>query len=270
MKSNNRKNRGKQAGTLIVVGILIAVIASVRIAIMLHDYNGAIKLYDDASKAYVTHMPSGSSDGKIHGGVEESFTEETEKTEEINIDFDTLKQINPEAIGWIYFEDGSINYPIMYSGENEKYLTTTYTGGNASAGSIFLEGACNPNLSDYHTIIYGHNMNNGSMFGTLKNYANVKGYANSHRYFKIKTLETEYTYAVVSFKEVSTDDEIFTVYMDHGAGLSDFIQYHIMTGTLAEDAKLIQTSDTSNLHMLTLSTCSKGDRRFVVSAVRIK
>ena len=62
-----------------------------------------------------------------------------------------------------------INYPILYSGDNQKYLRTDLHGNSHIAGCIFLEGLNKSDFSDYYNIIYGHNMNDGSMFGSLKN-----------------------------------------------------------------------------------------------------
>lgn len=261
--------KAKSPKIIIAAGVLISIVAALRIAMIVKNYSDTEKLYDDTVKAYVNHMPSGSYDEESQTDSDGVPTESHEVEGELIVDFDAIRKINPDVIGWIYSEDGSINYPVLYSGDNDRYLRRTYTGKYATAGSIFLEGECNPDWSDYHTIVYGHNMNDGSMFGKLKNYANVKGYADSHRFIRIRTLEEEYLYAVVSYKEVAVDDEIYTVYKDSGDGLSDFIRYHIMRGTQAQGVSVLLEKDAATCHVLTLSTCSKGDSRFVVSAIRL-
>ncbi len=91
---------------------------------------------------------------------------------DVKVEFDKLKAENPDAIGWIRFDNQDelgINYPILYSGDNQKYLRTDLHGNSHIAGCIFLEGLNKSDFSDYYNIIYGHNMNDGSMFGSLKN-----------------------------------------------------------------------------------------------------
>ena len=92
---------------------------------------------------------------------------------DVKVEFDKLKAENPDAIGWIRFDNQDelgINYPILYSGDNQKYLRTDLHGNSHIAGCIFLEGLNKSDFSDYYNIIYGHNMNDGSMFGSLKKY----------------------------------------------------------------------------------------------------
>lgn len=92
---------------------------------------------------------------------------------DVKVEFDKLKAENPDVIGWIRFDNQDelgINYPILYSGDNEKYLRTDLYGNSHIAGCIFLEGLNKSDFSDYYNIIYGHNMNDGSMFGSLKKY----------------------------------------------------------------------------------------------------
>ena len=89
------------------------------------------------------------------------------------IRFDELKEKNPDIVAWIRSDDPEstgIDYPVLYSGDNEKYLRRDLYGEEHIAGSIFLEGLNRPDFTDYYTIIYGHNMNDGSMFGGLKKY----------------------------------------------------------------------------------------------------
>ena len=92
---------------------------------------------------------------------------------DVKVEFDKLKAENPDVIGWIRFDNQDelgINYPILYSCDNEKYLRTDLHGNSHIAGCIFLEGLNKSDFSDYYNIIYGHNMNDGSMFGSLKKY----------------------------------------------------------------------------------------------------
>ncbi len=87
------------------------------------------------------------------------------------IDWDALSQINPDLIGWIRFKEPAvINYPIVQGKDNNVYLKKSFGKNFIKAGTIFVNYANSPNFSDSNTIIYGHNMNDGSMFASLKQY----------------------------------------------------------------------------------------------------
>ena len=87
----------------------------------------------------------------------------------ISVDFDTLKSVNPDVVGWIYIEAlDNINYPVVQGDDNETYLHTTYENNYNFAGTIFVDYENSSDFSDCNTLIYGHNMKNGSMFGNLK------------------------------------------------------------------------------------------------------
>ena len=91
----------------------------------------------------------------------------------MTVAFDELKKENEEIIGWLRFDDAEdlhISYPVLYSGDDEKYLRSDIYGEEHIAGSIFLEGKNKPDFSDCYAVIYGHNMRDGSMFGDLDLY----------------------------------------------------------------------------------------------------
>ena len=83
------------------------------------------------------------------------------------IDFDGLKQENPETVGWIEIPSADISYPVVQAENNEKYLTTGFDGNESKSGAIFLDYKSQPDMMGYHTIIYGHHMRDGSMFANL-------------------------------------------------------------------------------------------------------
>lgn len=103
---------------------------------------------------------------------------------------------NPDVVGWIKISGTSINYPIMQCEDNEYYMKHSWNGASSSAGAIFADFRCRPDLSD-NIILYGHNMGNGSMFHGIKNYKSTD-WGNSHKYIEVATLEHRYLYRVFS------------------------------------------------------------------------
>ena len=97
----------------------------------------------------------------------------TPEEEEIafSVDFATLREMNPEVVGWIRFDEPSqISYPLVRGADNEKYLHTTFEGKENAAGALFVDADNAADFTDRNTFIYGHNMKNGSMFGQLRKY----------------------------------------------------------------------------------------------------
>ena len=185
----------------------------------------------------------------------------------LDVDFAGLKKLNPDIVGWIYFEgDVGISYPLLYSGD-DYYLNHNYLKEEESAGSIYIDKNNNPDLSEAHTIIYGHNMRNLSMFGKLRYYKTDEDYLDDHRYFQLITETGAYRYEIFTYKDVSTlTGGIYTTWKYVDEDFKNFVEDTICQGSYV-DAD-IDVDDEA--HIVTLSTCSyDSDVRFTVSAVRV-
>ena len=186
---------------------------------------------------------------------------------DIDVDFAGLRKQNEDIVGWIYFEDEeSISYPLFYSGD-DYYLRRNYLKEEETAGSIYIDGNNNPDLSNAHTLIYGHNMRNLSMFGKLKFYKTEEDYFENHRYFQLITETGAYRYKVFAYKDVTTlTGGIYTTWKYVDDDFRDFVENTICQGSYV-DADIDVDDET---HIVTLSTCSyDSDVRFTVSAVRV-
>lgn len=98
---------------------------------------------------------------------EEETTTEVEETEppyESPINFEELSAVNPDIVGWITIPDTNIDYPIVQTDDNDKYLHTGFDGEESKAGTIFLDFESDREFRGYNHVIYGHHMRNGSMF----------------------------------------------------------------------------------------------------------
>ena len=93
-----------------------------------------------------------------------------------SVDFDALQKQNPDCIGWIYFENMDISYPIMQGEDNEFYLKHTFEKTSLAAASIFMDYQNASDFSDMNTFIFGHNMKNNSMFGLLGDFKDKEVY----------------------------------------------------------------------------------------------
>ena len=104
-----------------------------------------------------------------------------------SVDFNKLKEINPDTVAWIRFEEPSIiNYPVVHSHNNKEYLTKLFGEGKNTYGTLFVDKDNAGDFTDRNTFIYGHRMKSGSMFGKLEKYAE-KDFYEKHPYFYIYT-----------------------------------------------------------------------------------
>lgn len=210
----------------------------------------------------------GSPLGSVSGGdfpAEEQEPEETPWNHMIRVNFKSLKERNPDVIGWIFFENENISYPILYSGDNVRYLRRTLDGKNASAGSIFLDGGNTPDFEDSRNVIYGHNMKNRSMFGKLKYYMQEKEYYEDHQYFQILSEGVVYRYRIFSYFDVEeTETEMCRVDYTPEKEFSEFIGLLQSRSVRDTDIEVGQ-----NDKVVTLLTCYTPGKRTLVNAVRV-
>lgn len=99
-----------------------------------------------------------------------NYVEEKDDPEDRKIDFEKLQKQNPDVIGWLYIPDTKIDEPILKGKNNDTYLRTDIDHQSNSAGQIFIDEINTKDFQDDNTIIYGHNMKNGSRFHDLRYY----------------------------------------------------------------------------------------------------
>ena len=102
------------------------------------------------------------------------------------VDFEKLRDINPDTVGWIRIPDTNIDYPIVQGSDNQAYLHKSFGGKMADGGCIFLDFESQRDLRGYNNIFYGHNMKDGTMFRDLLRYED-EAYLREHPYFEIYT-----------------------------------------------------------------------------------
>ncbi len=175
---------------------------------------------------------------------------------ELSIDFEYLKGINPDVVGWIKIEDTQINYPIVQGTNNSFYLNHSYDKKWSGAGSIFMDYSSSSDFSDLNTFIYGHHTNNGSMFGELYKYMDANFYK-EHPSFYLYTLNGNYVVDVFSayIDDVESDSykQDFSSFEEYEKYLNDVIvksKYKTNLEINAEKDRII-----------TLYSCSHENRR---------
>ena len=230
-------------------------------------YHSGEKEYDDL-RQYVLSEPEGtenadgtSEDLSETDGAEASTASSTRME---RIDLASLKAINEEAVGWVEIPDTKISYPLVHTSDNTYYLTHTFKGQENKSGSIFIETSNSPDFTDLHTIIYGHNMKDGSMFAGLKNYAK-KNYYEAHPYVYIDLEDGSHCYQIFSCHQADVTDISYTIGYAADDTYASFLDT-LTASSLYDTGVSVSTEDS----VITLSTCTnKGEQRFVVHAKKV-
>lgn len=185
----------------------------------------------------------------------------------INVDFDTLRGINSDVIGWIYVEAlDNINYPVVQAEDNETYLHMTYEKNYNFAGTIFVDYENSSDFSDCNTLIYGHNMKNGSMFASLKKFTQDEELYKKSKYFWILTPEMNYRYEIVSAYVTGVNSDTYTLFKGPGDEVQQYLNNIKGYSEIQTEAGEMTIKD----KIVTLSTCTGNDAtRFVVQGKQV-
>ena len=182
------------------------------------------------------------------------------------LDWKALQQINPDVIGWIRIPDTSVDYPILQTENNSYYLDKTWKKEKSTVGSIFMECQNRADLSQFNTLLYGHNMRDGSMFSILKEYQKQE-FLDQHPSIYVAVDDKVCRYDIYAVYEAVVWDLTYGLEIDDPEDREAFIQ-------LGMEKNVVQTTIIPAVEdeVLTLSTCTgRGDaaagKRWVVQAV---
>lgn len=189
------------------------------------------------------------------------------------VDFDELTHANPDIIGWIYMSKPEISLPILRNLTDDTwYLYHDAVGRYKREGSLFVEHEYNrADFSDPMTVIYGHRMSSGSMFGTLQATLSESGYFDEDRFIVVFTQNATKVYQI--FATLPSDNAHLLYYNDfhteevYEAFISDIF------GRSGMDVHLVSKARPSyGDRILVLSSCLWGDRtkRYLVFAKEIQ
>lgn len=266
-----KKNCGKRnliSNIVLVIAVAVFLYSGYQLYTIFSEYHKGDKEYDSVIDEAVTELPSESDDTKDKDKQNDGEAS-TKKTDHkvLKIDFAKLKKVNEDTVAWISFDEPSkINYPIVHTTDNDRYLQYTFEGKKNAVGAIFMDTVNAKDFSDRNTFIYGHNMKNGSMFGHLRKYRDESFYR-EYPFFYIYTPDgKEVKYQVFAacivedtsdtYKRWFTDDNEYLQYLQYVQSVSMY-----RTGVeLTAESKIIS-----------LSTCTNvsDTQRFVVHGVKV-
>lgn len=228
------------------IALLVFVVSAGALAYIGYTYWKGQAAYDEiASEAFV--MP------------------ENATLADFDVDWEALRQINPDVVGWIYMPGTDINYPIAHrAGDDEYYLYHNFNGASSSEfgaeyGSIMLSGVNTADFSDEVNIIYGHNMNNGTMFAPLSNME--EDWFNTYRTVYLLTPQGNYllkSFAYVHVPGSSTD--IVIPQFDSSSERTAYMQARYDTSLFTVDPAGSSAADIEQAFALV--TCDGANRSY--------
>lgn len=203
------------------------------------EYSTGDNLYNDYANRFIVQA------------VAEDLPEHEEDTS-FTIDFDALLAANQDIVAWIYSEDTTINYPIVQSSNNDYYLRRLLDGSYNIAGSIFMDYRNYYDFTDLNIIIYGHNLRDGTMFASLKEYKK-QDYYDSHPIIHLFTPKDDYIIELIGGFQTDIYSNIYS-FPESIEELEILYDEIINLSTFKSDASPLREGD----RLLTLSTCSDG------------
>lgn len=186
--------------------------------------------------------------------------------EDLQVDWDALRAINPDVVGWIYVPGTVVNYPIVHTEDDERYLTYDFNGQQgwgATFGTIFLQAANAADFSDQNNIVYGHNLNNGSMFACFAGFEDEAEF-NAHRTIYLLTPQGNYKLRTFSLVHCPADDPLAQTGFADAQAMEDYVQDKIDRSVAAPSGQLPAASEMD--HTFAFVTCDNlpSDGRYVL------
>ena len=181
---------------------------------------------------------------------------EDENKEEYTVDFNKLKEQNNETVAWIKVNNTNVEYPVVRATNNSFYLNHSFDKSKNSAGWIFADYKNKFDNTDKNIVIYGHNMRDDSMFGSLKNILNSDWYNNEENTnIALYTENEKYIYKVFSIYKIESEDYYIKTEFSNDNEFEKFIK------TLKKRSiKNFNIDISKEDSILTLSTCANNNK----------
>ena len=245
----NKKNKSKKT-------ILNLILYIILLSILIYSGIKIFKWYKDKTN-----------NNKIAEQIKSTVIVEEENGDEYTVDFNKLKEQNNETIAWLKVNNTNVEYPVVKGTNNSFYLNHSFDKSNNSAGWIFADYRNKFDNTDKNIVIYGHNMRDGSMFGSMLNILNAKWYENEENTnITLYTENEKCMYKVFSVYKIENEDYYIKTEFKNDNEFEDFIK------TLKKRSiKDFNVDVSKDDNILTLSTCANNNKyRVVLHAKKVK
>ncbi len=264
-KKSRRKKRGVGAPLIILLVILVIgfLVSGYYLGRIAWNYHRDRSAYNDLATEAVT--------GRI------DIVPDTEKEEDtsalratgapITVDWDLLRQQNSDVIGWLYCPNTIINYPVVQSMDDSFYLDHGFNKQPNTSGTLFADYNSSAGVQLSNFIIYGHNMKDSSMFGTLTKYTDAS-YYDENPIFYYLTPNQDYRIELLCAHIVESTRNNFP---SHFSSSGEYLSY--LNSISSHCFWFRPEAMNTDYQLITLSTCSYTsgyvDPRFLVQGIMI-
>lgn len=268
-KKGRYSRTGKKYNTIGIAVISVCGVLALTSGLLifrdLHQYSESAASYEDM--AVFVELPEQTEAAADTASNELSVVDDILTEENVilpSVDFDSLKEINTDIIGWLTIPDTVVNYPVSQAEDNSYYLTHLYDGTYNKTGCLFADFENQADFSDRNTIIYGHNMRDGSMFAALNSYDSQE-FFDAHKELYLVTPSGGYVVELfVAFpakpSESGADTSPWCLSWKDDGAYTTWLNA-MQERSVVENDVTVTSSD----KVLTLSTCRPGGtERFIV------
>lgn len=273
MSKENKNPKKRNKAPLIVILVIMLVGVGVSLFGLIRTFSGYAKdraAYEELENQVSIIEESAQTEGEEDKAQE--VVEESKIKVRLNMNYEELKDINPDYMGWIYYEPLEISYPVVMDRGDGFYENHAFDTSSNSAGAIFADYLCKPNLTSFNTIIYGHNMRDNSMFGALNNLIKDETIIESDPYFYIYTEKEALMYQIFAAYYAPMNSKTYDIKLDYSTNeRKEYIEYIDGVAEYRNQKTLSVDTLDEDTRICTLSTCHglRSGNRTIIHGVLI-
>lgn len=231
--SANMRVRRVATNVIMICLALICLVSGFKVFTLLKDYRDNRSVYDN--------LP----------GHDEGWTGD--------IDFDSLRAINPDIVGWLYWEDTPVDYPIVQGEDNDKYLHTLFDGTYGFFGTLFVDSITEAPFRQFNTIVYGHHMKDGSMLAALRKLTD-QNWCDEHPQLELVTPDGKYHLEIWAFLNQPADSSVYTTNFHDADMQADYLG---SVQSLAAYTTDVSVSPDDMIVLLSTCVAAEGEARYI-------
>lgn len=241
-------------GVLFFILFAVLIVSTLNLLKVIGEYRQAADTYQSIQEQYVSTEQSEDT------AVADEYTPTESEAIPISIDFPALLEMNKDIVGWIYCPDTVINYPVVQGKDNNEYLRHDLNGKYLISGTVFVDYRNETVGSDSNYILYGHNMKDDTMFGSIVKYKD-QSYFDSHPIMYYLTPDKSFKIELLAGYVTPRDSEVYNNSFGTQEPLDKFMESAIKKSTFKSNAEYVVEDK-----LITLSTCSYeySNARYVI------
>lgn len=253
----------KQTKLILIISLsAILLYSGINIGIYIFDGFANKGLNENLQKAY--HQFDSSNTG-VNGASADSSASVSGVPEQYADRFKSLLDVNQDVVGWVSIPDTQIDYPVVQADNNEFYLNHDLKNERSSHGTVFMDCRNDNDGNDYNTVLYGHHMKDGTMFGSLSAYKDRSFYTD-HTFIEYDSLEQPMKWQIFSVYVYRSGDDTLQIAFNNDEEYARYLDM-IISRSIYKTGVDVTTDD----RILTLITCSYeyNNARLVIHAKRV-